>query len=62
MSMRLRDAKGRFCKAPKAPPLDPALVKGLRQGVRIVQSFEMKDYQRFCRKVAFSRVCESVSH
>jgi hypothetical protein len=34
MAKRFRDKRGRFCRPPKAPPLDPAIVKALGQNRR----------------------------
>jgi hypothetical protein len=40
-----RDAKGRFMKRPKLPPLDPALVKRLGQGRRAVDYADQGEWQ-----------------
>jgi hypothetical protein len=40
-----RDAKGRFIKRPKPPPLDPALVKRLGHGRRAVDYADRGEWQ-----------------
>jgi hypothetical protein len=34
MGKRHRDTRGRFCRPPKAPPIDPVIVKTLGAGRR----------------------------